>query len=177
MNEHEIENLLLGLTPAAPSTRLGREVDRELEQDLSWARQDARGRSGRVMRWLTPVMWSGLGAAAAVAVMLVAGGPGAGVEGSGPTLAATAPAGVVLPAGGASQAQQTFPSVLPVTTIREVVGAQDQGIQYNAQSLLPEQHVKLVSMERHAWIDPRDGASITVEMPREESVVLPVSFQ
>lgn len=177
MNEHEIENLLMGLTPAAPSARLGREVDRELEQDLSWARQDARGRSGRVMRWLTPVMWSGLGAAAAVAVMMAAGGPGADGDGTGPVVAGVPAAGMVTPAGGASLVERAFPSVLPVTTIREVVGAQDQGIQYNEQSLLPEQHVKLVSMERHAWIDPRDGASITVEMPREESVVLPVSFQ
>jgi hypothetical protein len=55
--------------------------------------------------------------------------------------------------------------------------AQDQGIQYNDVSRLPEQHVRLLSMERHAWIDPRDGAKITVEMPHEQSVVLPVSFQ
>jgi hypothetical protein len=55
--------------------------------------------------------------------------------------------------------------------------AQDEGIQYNDVSRLPEQHVRLVSMERRAWIDPRDGAKIIVEMPREESVVLPVSFQ
>jgi len=32
-------------------------------------------------------------------------------------------------------------------------------------------------MERHAWIDPRDGAHIVLEQPREDSVVLPVSFQ
>jgi hypothetical protein len=55
--------------------------------------------------------------------------------------------------------------------------AQNEGIQYNDVSRLPEQHVRLVSMERHAWIDPRDGAQITVEVPREDSVVLPVSFQ
>lgn len=68
-------------------------------------------------------------------------------------------------------------SVMPVSTVREVMNAENQGIQYNAISRLPEQHMKIVSMERHAWIDPRDGAQITVEMPREDSVVLPVSFQ
>jgi hypothetical protein len=68
-------------------------------------------------------------------------------------------------------------SIMPVSIIREVMNAENQGIQYNATSRLPEQHMKIVSMERHAWIDPRDGAQITVEMPREDSVVLPVSFQ
>jgi len=154
MNEHDIESLLQSLPPAAPSAALARRVDSELEQDMQWARQPQR----RPVRWLAPVMWSSLGAAAAVLVMSVA--PQA------------------VPAAHNRLAQAVdMPALLPVTTIREVVDTQDQGIRYNSQSLLPEQHVLLVSLERHAWTDPRDGAQITVEVPREESVVLPVAFQ
>jgi hypothetical protein len=150
MNEHDIESLLTSLSPARPSAALVERVDRELEQDLSWARAPKR----KSPTWWTPVMWSSLGAAAAVLVMSALPGEEASTS---------------------SLAQNS--SVMPVSTIREVVDAQDQGIQYNDISRLPEQHVKLVSLERHAWIDPRDGAHITVELPREDSVVLPVSFQ
>jgi hypothetical protein len=150
MNENDIESLLTSLSPARPSAALVDRVDRELEQDLSWARVPKR----KSPTWWTPVMWSSLGAAAAVLVMSALPGE----EASTSSLAQNSP-------------------VMPVSTIREVVDAQDQGIQYNDISRLPEQHVKLVSLERHAWIDPRDGAHITVELPREDSVVLPVSFQ
>jgi hypothetical protein len=153
MNDQDIESLLKSLTPAKASAALTQSVDRELEQDLSWARTPKRGPS---LAWFGPVMWTSIGAAAAVFVMSAF--PTSSVSTTGPAL---------------SQA----PAVLPMSTIREVMAAQDEGIRYNDVSRLPEQHVRLVSMERHAWIDPRDGAQITVEMPREDSVVLPVSFQ
>jgi hypothetical protein len=153
MNDHDIESLLQSLSPAKPSAALTKSVDRELEQDLSWARAPKKAPN---LSWFAPVMWTSLGAAAAVLVMSAV--PASSVTTGSPAL---------------SQA----PSVMPMSTIREVMAAQDEGIQYNDVSRLPEQHVRLVSMERHAWIDPRDGAQITVEMPREDSVVLPVSFQ
>lgn len=156
MNEHELENLLTGLAPRGPSAAMAKQVEHELELDRQWMREPARRRQN----WQTPVFWSSLGAAAAVAVMGLM--PGAASSSAKSSLAA-----VSVPA----------PAVLPVSTIREVVGAQNEGIQYNADSRMPEQHLKLMSMERHAWIDPRDGAHITVERPREDSVVLPVSFQ
>jgi hypothetical protein len=103
-------------------------------------------------------MWATIGAAAAIVVM------GLGEKAS-------------TTAHDAALAATPVPAVLPVSTIREVVEAQDEGIRYNAESRLPEQHMRIVSLERRAWIDPRDGAQITVEVPREDSIVLPVSFQ
>ena len=152
MNDHDIESLLTSLSPARPSAALVQSVDRELELDLSWARAPKR----TTPRWFMSVMWSSLGAAAAVLVM-----SSMSVE--------------EINSSPVALAQAT--SVMPVSTIREVMDAQDEGIQYNDISRLPEQHVKLVSFERHTWIDPRDGAHITVEMPREDSVILPVAFQ
>jgi anti-sigma-K factor RskA len=152
MNEHDLETLLQSLAPARPSPGLAERVDRELALDMSWAQTPLR----RAPRWWSPVMWSSVGAAAAVALMSLL------PSGETPVLVAQPSAGT---------------AVMPVTTLREVVEAQDEGIRYNELSNLPEQHLKLVSLERHAWIDPRDGAHITVEMPREDSVVLPVAFQ
>jgi hypothetical protein len=154
MNEQELESFLSSLTPARPSATLAQRVDRELEQDMRWALRPVR----RSPRWLPPMMWTSLGAAAAVAIM---------------SLAQTNVASTSEPAFALARS----PSVMPVSTIREVVDTQNEGIRYNDISHLPEQHMKIVSLERHAWIDPRDGAHITVEMPREDSVVLPVSFQ
>ncbi len=153
MNDHDIESLLQSLSPAQPSVTLAKRVDLDLEQDLSWARNQKRTPN---FKWFAPVMWTSLGAAAAVMVMSVFSAHSVNT-------------------GRATLSQS--PSVMPMSSIREVMEAQDEGIKYNDVSRLPEQHVRLVSMERHAWIDPRDGAQITVEMPREESVVLPVSFQ
>jgi hypothetical protein len=154
MNEHELESLLTSLAPARPSAALTQRVNRELEQDMRWALRTPR----RTPRWLPPVLWTSLGAAAAVTLMSLLPAP-------------------VSDTRSTSFAAAAAPSVLPVSTIREVVDTQDEGIRYNETSRLPEQHMKIVSLERHAWIDPRDGAHITIEMPREDSVILPVSFQ
>ena len=68
-------------------------------------------------------------------------------------------------------------ALLPVGTIREVLRTEDEGIRFNEASNTHEQRVRLYSVERQAWIDARDGARITVELPREDSLVLPVSYQ
>lgn len=156
MNEHDIENLLSGLQPSGPSERLSRSVEKELGADRQWMVTPA----GKVRRgWFGPVLWAACGAATALLLM--------STQPSSPTPSAT----TALAENGADAL------VSPVTTIRELVDAQDQGIRYNPASKLPEQHLKLKSMERHNWIDPRDGSSITLEVPREDNVVLPVSFQ
>lgn len=159
MNEHDVESLLAGLQPRSPSAALTRQVSHELELDRQWMRQPSRSHAAR---WKTPLVWSGLGAAAAALAMGFVSNPS------------------FTPASGTATLAETSanpPQIMPVSTIREVVGARDEGIRYNAATRLPEQHLKVVSRESHAWIDPRDGAQITVEMPREDSVILPVSFQ
>lgn len=155
-DEPQLESFLQSLTPAAPSADLVQRVSHELELDHAWMRGGAR-RSGWV-RFALPAGWAALGAAAAVAVMSVMQTPQA-AQGS----------------GFASNADP-LPAVMPISTTREWLDAQDQGIRYNDQSE-PEHHVKLVGVERHAWIDPRNGAEFTVEIPREDRFVMPVVFQ
>lgn len=153
-NDTQLESLLRGLAPAAASPALAHRVDEELKLDMSWLNTNSRQR--RAPRWLASASWAALGAAAAVAVMSYL-----------PVPSQTAPSFGTL---------ATTPTVLPVSTIREWEDVQDEGIHYNAQRL-PEQHVRVIARERQSWIDPRDGAQMTVEYPREQKVILPVSFQ
>lgn len=160
LNDTQIESLLRGLAPAAPSPELTQRVDEELKLDMSWLNTPSRQK--RTPRWISATSWTALGAAAAVAVMSYMPGP-----------SITSPAAV---AGTSAAPSLTTPTVLPVSTIREWEDVKDEGIHYNKQRL-PEQHVRVITRDRQSWIDPRDGAQITVEIPREQKLVLPVAFQ
>lgn len=155
MNETDLEKMLAGLMPAQPSARLESRVERDLMIDSGLRVIDGGAPAGATtkIRWWQPVAWAALGAAAAVAITSLSPA-GTGTAKNGLAIAAT----------------------LPVNSTREWLNADDQGVQFNSEKL-PERHVRLVSMERHEWVDPRDGAQIAVEIPREDTVVLPVEFQ
>ncbi|MFO1485740.1 MAG: hypothetical protein U1F71_20430 [Verrucomicrobiaceae bacterium] len=154
LNETHLENVLRGLAPAAASPALVQHVDEELKLDMSWLHTSARPR--HAIKWITSASWAAVGAAAAVAVMSFL-----------PATQETT---------GDTNALATVPTVLPVSTIREWEDVQDEGIHYSKERL-PEQHLRVIARERQTWIDPRDGAQMTVEYPSEQKLVLPVSFQ
>lgn len=145
---NDIETLLTGLAPREPSQALSQRVAHDLELDRQWLHGRTRPR-----RWLAPVAWAVAGAAAALAVS----------------------AFLVSPVRSPAVAAKT--TLLPAGTIREVVHTEDEGIAFNETSQTHEHRLRLLSVERQDWIDPRDGARITVEKPREEHLVLPVSYQ
>ena len=70
----------------------------------------------------------------------------------------------------------TADGAVPVSTISEWQDFQNEGIRYS-QDKTPQRQIRLIGTERRIFIDPRDGAQIIVETPKEESVVLPVNFQ
>lgn len=150
LNDSQLESLLRGLAPAAASPSLTQRVDDELKLDMNWLNTSRKQRP--LPRWLTSATWASIGAAAAVTVMSY------------------------LPQPTPNAALATTPAVLPVSTIREWEDVQNDGIHYSPERL-PEQHVTLISRERQTWIDPRDGAQMSVEYPRQQKLVLPVSFQ
>lgn len=163
MNDNEIETLMRSLQPRAASPQLESRVERELVLGTRLRVIDGNAAAKRTpVRWWQPVAWAGLGAAAAVLVMSLT--PAAPTGGSANQIAATQPVDV-------SRSQP-----IPVNSTREWLDAADQGVQFNDQKL-PERHLRVVSLERHEWVDPRDGARIAVELPHEDTVVLPVSFQ
>lgn len=151
MNENEIEKLLSEMRPRAASA----ELEKRIEHDLAFTsglRLIEGGAKPRKMSW-QPVAWIGLGAAAAFVIMSL-------------SPATQSKSSSALASG----------STVPVNSTREWVNADDQGVRFNSEQL-PERHLRLTTMERHEWIDPRDGAQISVEIPREDTVVLPVKFQ
>lgn len=161
MNESDLERMLAGLAPAPVSSRLESRVERDLMIDSGLSVIDGGAlvkpvRPKKIM-WWHPVAWAALGAAAAVAVTSL-----------GPVQTGTN-------AGGLASAERQA-AAIPVSSTREWLDADDQGVHFNSQQL-PERRLRLTSMERHEWVDPRDGAQITVEIPREDTVVVPVEFQ
>ena len=157
MNEIEMETMLRSLRPAAASPALEARVEQEMRLG-SALRVLERPTLPKARLW-QPVAWAGIGAAAAVFVM---------------SLMQPAPVRSTGALAGSHSESEAQP--VPVSTTRDPIYVDDQGVQYNAQQL-PERHVRFVSLERREWIDPRDGAQISVEVPREETLVLPVEFQ
>ncbi len=154
MNENEIEKLLSGMRPAAASLELEKRVEHDLAFTSGLRVIDG---TAKPQRWgWQPLAWTGLGAAAAILIM------------------GLSPADK--PASRSDLASGQNANILPVSSTREWVDADDQGVRFNSQQL-PERHLRLISTERHEWIDPRDGAQISVEVPREDTVILPVKFQ
>ena len=157
MNETDLEKMLAGLAPMPPSDRLESRVERDLMLGSSLRVIDGNAPVKPKIVWWQPVAWAALGAAAAMMITSLS-----------PNGAGTTTHGIA--GTGASSA------TLPVNSTREWLNADDQGVQFNSEKL-PERHVRLVSLERHEWVDPRDGAQIAVEIPHEDTVILPVAFQ
>jgi len=169
MNDTELESLLRSMTPVAPSAELAGRVQHDL--DLMQSFREAKPEEALVSRpkpaarWLSNVVWAGLGAAAAVVVM-------GAMQTHGRSTTSIAAVTKVPSVSTAIPAA----AVMPVSSTREWVDVEDMGISY-ATPDSPARQMKVISMERHQWIDPRDGAEYTVEVPKQESLVLPMKYQ
>ncbi|MBL9133831.1 MAG: hypothetical protein JNG86_21650, partial [Verrucomicrobiaceae bacterium] len=112
-NDHQLENLLRGLAPAAAAPALFQRVEEELRLDMSWLASTTPRQ--KKIRWLAPVSYVALGAAAAIAVM-------------------AALPGLAVPRTPASLAMATSPAttmagdLMPVSTISELDDIRDDGI-------------------------------------------------
>jgi hypothetical protein len=153
LNEHQLENLLRGLAPAAASPALAQRVDDELQLDMSWL--STRRSPQRVPRWLLSAGWAAMGAAAAIAVMSYM------PQQSGSTAASLAAAPAVLHAPN---------------TLREWDDVQNEGI-HHGRGRMAEKRALVVSRELQTWVDPRYSAQMAMEIPSQQQVLLPVSFQ
>ena len=169
MNDANLEHLLRTLTPAAPSAELTERVKHDFALATMF-REAAESATPLPAQQRTPMtcasaaLWAGVGAAAAVVVMLAL-----------PQGAARSSSGSTLASGKASGTQQ-LDAIMPVSTTREWVGVEDQGIHFVTPDN-PQRQMQVRTVERHRWIDPRDGAEYIIETPQVESVALPVKFQ
>lgn len=155
LNDNQLENLLRGLPPAAASHSLVQRVDEELKLDMSWL-STSRSKPQRQPRWLMSAGWAAMGAAAAIAVMSYLP-----QQTSPQGLAATSPA---------SHSVQT------ASTIREWDDSQDRGI-HHGRSQMDQARTLVVSRELGTWVDPRYGAQLTMEIPSQRQLLMPVSYK
>jgi len=159
MKDTEIENLLRSMKPASPSADLAHRVERDMQlaELFQQGSGTASAAASRAASWSSRVAWCGLGAAAAVLLMSVL---------QRPETVAPVVASITTPALSAPV----------VTSSREWVSMDDGGIVYS-EAGEPEHLVSVTSVERHQWVDPKDGAEYVIELPRQEAMYLPVSIQ
>lgn len=152
MNPNDIERQLARLSPAAPSAELHRRIANALDAGPA-ARPEPSAHGP--WDWLSPLLWSALGAAAAVLVML----------------------GFQRPADRTLVTPRFAARTAPVAaSTREWIEPDSGGIEFDADRL-PARRFHVMGIERHEWIDPGSGARMRVEAPREQTMAIPVSFQ
>jgi len=163
MNESEFEDELRALRPIQPSTETAAAISRELKSALLPAERAgviSKPRESLASRILTGFCWAAGGAAVALLVFMF--GPDLRSSETKAPIASTAPV-------PDNVFQRTASS-------RELIRAEDRGLYYNTDHQ-PEEVLRYSSVERHIWKNPATGARVEVEVPREDVVVIPVSFQ
>ena len=176
MNDADIEqNLRELLRPVEPAADLRRRIQKELRANAAQPRALA-GRlpsastPGLLFRLLRDFGWACAGAAAVLAIL--AGLPGKHVIA--PALKTTVAVNETQPAAATTPtATATFEHDETTHELVSTVNS-DQLVQTDDG---PAQEVRYSYVERNAWSDPRTGATVILEVPREDVYLLPVSLE
>jgi hypothetical protein len=176
MSESEFEAELRTLHPAPPSNTLELAIARELEGGPRAVAVRAPA-SGTIVRaeprasFWGGLLWA-LGGAAVAAITILAWPAGHGHD-SGP-LASNHPVTPVTPPSSVQPAATEY--FEPLESARQVVATEESEIFYDGADG-PSQVVRYSSVERHSWTNPTTGALVEVEVPREDLLLVPVSYQ
>jgi hypothetical protein len=158
MNEPDFEQQLRAIRPAAPR----RAVEERIAAELTIAPR-AGTLLARRRAWLDRLLpalgWSGVGAAAAITTMLILNLNG----------------GSTLPSAQEVAAKVAAAAQADVELEHELLDVAEAGIVDGSTDGL-SRVVRYESVERHRWTD-EDGAITVLEVPREDLVFVPVSFQ
>jgi hypothetical protein len=162
MNEPEFEEQLRAIRPAAPRRAVEDRIAAEIGRVATVGTLQPPARS-IFTRLLPGLGWSAAGAAIGIATMLALG------------LTHERPA----------QSKQATPQAPAATAVElsdsdmelehEVLDVEEQGI-VDGTDAGPSRLVRYESMERRRWSDGK-GAVTVLEVPREDLVLIPVSFQ
>jgi hypothetical protein len=163
MNDAEFEkNLRYLLRPAQPSPELRARIQRELNEPVptpppwNWP--------GFARRLLRDFGWACAGATAALVLLALA--PGMDAPRNAPRVPA-APASAPAAPTDAFEHDGTSNELLAAEDSDELIETDDG----------PAREVHYSYRERHEWSNPRTGASVVLEVPREDVYLLPVSLQ
>jgi hypothetical protein len=159
MNESEFEQQLRGIKPAGPRRIVEERIAAELAPAPASGTLPLPARSW-LNRLLPGLGWSALGAAAGIIAIL-------GFDLNRETAAAPKTLGTPGEITAAAQPD--------VELEQELLDVADAGI-VDAEADGLARVVRYESLERRRWTD-QDGAVTVVELPREDLVFVPVSFQ
>jgi hypothetical protein len=170
MNESDFETELRKLRPATPSRRLAQGIADELDGcDLraETPRVASAAGSPRVpwlSLWLDRLLWTGLGAAAVLVLMIAQGPPAA------PRTQTVQPPPQTVTL--APVPRDSF-SLQPVLASEEDLGWREEGVRFDAQGR-PLLKLRRVAVERKAWADLEHAGVVQMETPRQEVMWVPV---
>jgi hypothetical protein len=177
MNESELESELRKLRPAAPSRALEDGIARELAgyaciaAPTQSSRAPVRSKSPGApwfTLWLDRLLWSGLGAAAAMLALVIAQKPqNQNASLAQETQPSSSPAGRKLTASNSSVLQRVLAS-------EEDLGWRDEGVRFDAHGR-PMLKLSRTAVERQAWADLKNAGVVQMEQPRQEVLWVPVT--
>jgi hypothetical protein len=167
MNESEIERQLRTLRPAVPSRNLAEGIARDLAGTRRRVASVEEPPKSWSTVWLDRLLWSGLGAAAAMVIVVLSQPaplkPAAHVERpSSPEIARTS-------------APLDSSTLQPVLASEEDMGWHDEGVQFDPHGR-PMLKLTRTAVERRAWADLKNAGVVQMEKPRQEVLWVPVAL-
>ena len=167
MNESEIERQLRTLRPAVPSRNLAEGIARDLAGITRRVASLDEPRTASFTLWLDRLLWSGVGAAAAMVVVVVS------------EPAPHKPAAQVAQSASPDVARTSVPldlsTLQPVLASEEDMGWRDEGVQFDPHGR-PMLKLTRTAVERRAWADLKNAGVVQMEKPRQEVLWVPVAL-
>ena len=168
MNESEFESSLRRFTPVKPSPDLAQGVAAALERRAPGPvsqprRAPTTSETSLLGRWLDRLLWSALGATAAVAITLAIR-PAPAPE---PALTVTQ--------HDAATTAPVAPAFQKVLTSSEALDWKDEGIHFDSSGQ-PVLKLRRTAVEHQAWADLQNAGVVQVEVPRQEVMYVPVQL-
>jgi hypothetical protein len=200
MNDSQFESNLRALCPATPPAPLEDRIAAGLSApEPSPAKKDReplsirfeQARESLLIRCFHSLGWAIAGAASAVAAIALYPAKPAPVKAE--PLTARVSATVSTPSA-ALESSSTPANSLPaassapsdsgqtsdfqaVETTRELISTEEGNELFYRNGTSPMRQVRYLYRERHTWTNPRTGARVDVEVPREDVFLKPVSLQ
>lgn len=168
MNESEFESSLRRFTPVKPSPDLAQGIATALERRVAVPASQPRrapttSETSLLGMWLDRLLWSALGATAAVAINLAIR-PAPAPE---PALTVTQ--------HDAATTAPVAPAFQKVLTSSEALDWKDEGIHFDSSGQ-PVLKLRRTAVEHQAWADLQNAGVVQVEVPRQEVMYVPVQL-
>ncbi|RBP47439.1 hypothetical protein DES53_101236 [Roseimicrobium gellanilyticum] len=169
MNESEFESGLRRFTPVKPSPDLAQGIATALERHVPAPtpvsrRVSATSEPSLLWVWLDRLLWSALGATAAIAVTMA-------------MRPAPAPDSVltVTQHDPVTAVPGAVPEFQKVLTSNEALDWKDEGIHFDSSGQ-PVLKLQRTAVEHQAWADLQNAGVVQVEVPRQEVMYVPVQL-